>query len=94
MTRVRQRDGSRPSFAARARYRFDSAISRGTASWYVRGRAPFARVVAAARARGEIAIGYRADGDDGNLPRVHLNPPKSETIELGAGDQVVVIAPV
>lgn len=30
MTRVRQRDGSRPSFAARARYRFDSAISRGT----------------------------------------------------------------
>ncbi len=71
-----------------------SALSIKPASWYVRGRAPFARVVAAARARGEIAIGYRADGDDGNLPRVHLNPPKSETIELGAGDQVVVIAPV
>ncbi len=47
----------------------------------------FAGVVAAARAQSQVALGYRlASG------QVVLNPPKSATVTLGAGDQVVVLA--
>jgi hypothetical protein len=72
-----------------------SAIALQPAAWYVTsGQEPFRRVVAAARARGESAIGYRIeDGPDG-LPAVVLNPHKSDPVTLGVGDQVVVIAPV
>lgn len=46
----------------------------------------FAAIVASARARGQIAIGYRqADG------RVRLNLPKSETVSLSGVDHIVVL---
>jgi ion channel POLLUX/CASTOR len=72
-----------------------SAIALQPASWYVPSESvPFRRVVAAARARGETAIGYRtAHGPDG-FPAVALNPPKTDFVELGAEDQIVAIAPV
>lgn len=72
-----------------------SAISLYPATWYVRsGTTPWRRVVAAARERGETAIGYRmARGRDG-IPSVVLNPHKADPIEFGDEDQVVVIAPV
>ena len=71
-----------------------SAMSLKSASWYGQGRMTYARVVAAARARGEIAIGYRhARAEDGQ-PVVALNPSKSTMVELGADDQVIVIARV
>jgi voltage-gated potassium channel Kch len=73
-----------------------SALALEPASWFVRPEPfgqPFARIVAAARARGEVAIGYRlADGEDGK-PKIVLNPAKSEAVALGGGDQVIVIAP-
>jgi voltage-gated potassium channel Kch len=48
----------------------------------------FATVVAAARAQGHVAIGYRlAAGGD-----VRLNPPKSTPVTLSPGDQVIVLA--
>jgi voltage-gated potassium channel Kch len=72
-----------------------SAISLHPASWYVAsGRVPYRRVVAAARARGETAIGYRIEHGSGGLPAVVLNPSKSSPVSLADGDQVVVIAPV
>jgi ion channel POLLUX/CASTOR len=72
-----------------------SAISLHPASWYVAsGRVPYRRVVAAARARGETAIGYRVEHGSGGLPAVVLNPSKSSPVSLAEGDQVVVIAPV
>ncbi len=73
-----------------------SALALEPASWFVRTAPfaqPFAHVVAAARARGEVAIGYRlAHGDDGQ-PVIVLNPAKSHAVALGHDDQVIVIAP-
>ena len=72
-----------------------SAIALQPATWYVTsGQVPFRRVVAAARARGESAIGYRIERGPGGLPVVVLNPHKRDPVTLGGGDQVVVIAPV
>jgi hypothetical protein len=72
-----------------------SAIALQPASWYVSsGPMPYRRVVAAARARGETAIGYRMEHGADGLPAVVLNPPKNDPVTLGDGDQVVVIAPV
>lgn len=71
-----------------------SALSLEPAAWYVQGEVTYARVVAAARARSEIAIGYRIDRGAGGRPEVVMNPPKSRTVELGEHDQVIVIAPV
>lgn len=72
-----------------------SAIALQPAAWYVSPETvAWRRVVAAARERGETAIGYRvARGADG-IPNVTLNPPKTAEVALGVDDQVVVIAPV
>lgn len=72
-----------------------SAIGLKPAIWYARqnGEVPFAQIVAAARTRGEVAVGYRlAHGADGK-PEVVMNPAKSESITVGAADQIVVIGP-
>jgi hypothetical protein len=72
-----------------------SAITLQPLSCYASSEpVPWRRVVAAARARGEAAIGYRmARGPDG-VPCVVLNPPKPDPVHLSDDDQVVVIAPV
>jgi ion channel POLLUX/CASTOR len=72
-----------------------SAVDIKPAAWYIGsdGAVPFARVVASARSRGEVAIGYRlAHGVDG-APEVVMNPSKSAVVTLGNEDQVVVIGP-
>ncbi len=71
-----------------------SAIALKPAAWYVEPGAmrPFAEVVAGARARGEVAIGYRRVGDDGE-PVLVVNPPKDDVTTLTAGDRVAVIGP-
>jgi ion channel POLLUX/CASTOR len=72
-----------------------SAIALQPVTWYVTsGPVQFRCVVAAARARGETAIGYRIEHGPGGLPTVVLNPHKGDPVTLGSGDQVVVIAPV
>jgi voltage-gated potassium channel Kch len=72
-----------------------SALALQPAGWYVPSEpVPFRRVVAAARARGETAIGYRiAHGPDGRS-HVVLNPPKGDSVQLREEDQVVAIAPM
>jgi hypothetical protein len=57
------------------------------------GQYPFASYVAAARAYGEIALGYRL-GSGGGLggSGVVLNPPKSAPIRLCADGQLVVLS--
>jgi hypothetical protein len=72
-----------------------SAIALHPATGYVPAAAvPWRRVVAAARERGETAIGYRtALGSDGRS-EIELNPSKTSEVMLGTDDQVVVIAPV
>jgi hypothetical protein len=74
-----------------------SAVGLKPAPWYIQENGPvsFARVVAAARARSEVAIGYRlAHGENGNgTPHVVMNPPKSTEVTLGREDQIVVIGP-
>jgi ion channel POLLUX/CASTOR len=55
----------------------------------------YATVVEAARRRGECAIGYRlaAAADDPSQGfGIRINPAKSERLELGGGDRVVVLA--
>ncbi|MFF7051810.1 NAD-binding lipoprotein [Streptomyces griseorubiginosus] len=54
----------------------------------------FATVVAAARARGECAVGYRSQADARRAPGygLRLNPPKAHRRRWSAGDEVVVIA--
>ncbi len=71
-----------------------SALALQSAQWYARGEVTYARVVAAARARNEIAIGYRLDQGADGRPAVVVNPPKSRVVRLGEHDQIVVIAPV
>ncbi|KFG71926.1 CASTOR/POLLUX-related putative ion channel [Streptomyces mutabilis] len=53
----------------------------------------FATVVAAARRRGECAIGYRSHDDSSTSPGygVRINPPKRERRRWTAEDEVVVI---
>ncbi|MGW1958433.1 CASTOR/POLLUX-related putative ion channel [Streptomyces sp. NPDC001920] len=53
----------------------------------------FATVVAAARHRGECAIGYRSHGDSSTSPGygVRINPPKAERRRWSVQDAVVVI---
>ncbi|MFH8976332.1 NAD-binding lipoprotein [Streptomyces sp. NPDC017890] len=54
---------------------------------------PFATVVAAARRRGECAIGYRSHDDSTTSPGygMRINPPKDERRRWTAEDDVVVI---
>ena len=63
---------------------------------YVRLDQPvsFATVVAAARDRGEVAIGYRvaAGPDDGQDVRIVVNPTRSSVVTLRADDKVIVLA--
>ena len=47
-------------------------------------------VVEAARRRGEVAIGYRLAGSNGDGVRV--NPPKNTSLKFGADDRVIVVA--
>ncbi|WP_229328823.1 potassium transporter TrkA [Streptomyces sp. UNOC14_S4] len=56
--------------------------------------ANFTTVVAAARLRGETAIGYRLSHEGDRPPSygVHLNPPKGEPLTLGEDDHVIVLA--
>lgn len=73
-----------------------SSVCLRSAGSYVRpgAEATFATVVAAARDRGECAIGYR--GHDGPTRRtnrgIRLNPPKEERRVWSAQDHVVVVA--
>ena len=71
-----------------------SSITLRPASTYIRdGRHPFASYVAAARANGEIALGYRlASGGGLGGSGVVLNPPKSMPVELGSDGQLVVLS--
>ncbi|MFJ9743325.1 NAD-binding lipoprotein [Streptomyces sp. NPDC101166] len=57
------------------------------------GEATFATVVAAARERGECAIGYRGHADSATSPGygVRINPPKSERRRWAVEDEVVVV---
>jgi hypothetical protein len=66
-----------------------ASISLRPADLYVAAEPlTFAAVVAAARAQGQVALGYRhAAGGE-----VVLNPPKSATVTLAATDQVIVLA--
>ncbi|MEV5887104.1 NAD-binding lipoprotein [Streptomyces sp. NPDC052020] len=72
-----------------------SGIRLRPAAEYVRPdrETAFATVVAAARDRGECAIGYRVHGDVPNGPGygLRINPPKSERRRWAARDEVVVI---
>ncbi|GAA3020186.1 CASTOR/POLLUX-related putative ion channel [Streptomyces fulvorobeus] len=54
---------------------------------------PFATVVAAARHRGECAIGYRSHHDVLKSPRygVRINPPKTEQRRWAVEDEVIII---
>jgi voltage-gated potassium channel Kch len=52
-------------------------------------------VVEGARRRGEVAIGYRLTGDNGDASSadgVRVNPPKSSTVTFAANDRVIVVA--
>ncbi|MFF9094498.1 NAD-binding lipoprotein [Streptomyces sp. NPDC014802] len=68
---------------------------RPAADYVLPGReASFATVVAAARDRGECAIGYRSRAEAGSGPGfgLHVNPPKAGRRRWSTGDEVVVIA--
>ncbi|WP_183095542.1 CASTOR/POLLUX-related putative ion channel [Nocardioides stalactiti] len=68
---------------------------RPSCSYVEEGReVTWATVVASASRRGETALGYASDAlaDEGAGFGVIVNPPKSESVVLGAGDRVVVLA--
>lgn len=73
-----------------------SEIYLRPAEWYVQpgGEVSFATIIAGATRRGETAIGYKsaalAEGD--TAFGVRVNPAKSETFRVLAGDRVVVLA--
>ena len=53
----------------------------------------FADIVAGARHRGEVALGYRLAEQNGTAAEVVVNPLKSAEVRLGRDDRVVVIGP-
>ena len=55
------------------------------------GPVPFRALVAAAAARGGVAIGYRPGGASARNPVV-LNPAKAHAFEVGPDDQILVLA--
>lgn len=67
---------------------------RPVAGYVAEGPITYAQLVAAARAKGEVALGYRSAGaDDGALAGgVVVNPPKDRGLSLTADDQVIVIS--
>ncbi|MFD0883901.1 potassium transporter TrkA [Streptosporangium algeriense] len=69
-------------------------VSIRPAGDYVRLSVPvdYATVVAAARAYGEIAIGYRVDRTARGDGDVVLNPPKSRKVVFEADDAVIVLS--
>ncbi|AEY90077.1 putative lipoprotein [Streptomyces hygroscopicus subsp. jinggangensis 5008] len=82
---------------------FDELFSAGGTQVHLRSaadyvhsgqEASFATVVAAARDRGECAIGYRSHADAARAPGygLRVNPPKAERRRWTTGDEVVVIA--
>ncbi|MFG2576311.1 NAD-binding lipoprotein [Streptomyces sp. NPDC048481] len=82
---------------------FDELFSAGGTQIHLRPAADyvvtghetsFATVVAAARARGECAVGYRSHADAHRAPGygLRLNPPKADRRRWSEGDEVVVIA--
>jgi voltage-gated potassium channel Kch len=56
------------------------------------GRRPFVSAVVAARAKNDIAIGYRKGPIDGMPAQVVLNPSKKDEVELGENDQLIVLS--
>jgi voltage-gated potassium channel Kch len=72
-----------------------SAIGLRAAARYVEPdrSVPFASIVAAARHRGEVALGYRLVDRNGSAAEVVVNPKKSAEVQLHAADRVVVIGP-
>jgi hypothetical protein len=50
-------------------------------------------VAAAARARSEIAIGYRLAAREGRDAEIVVNPTRADQVRLGVDDRVVVIGP-
>ncbi len=72
-----------------------SAIGVKPAEWYVPPGAPasFARITAAARARSEVALGYRLAPTAERDVEVVVNPMKADLVTFHAGDRVVVIGP-
>jgi voltage-gated potassium channel Kch len=73
-----------------------SEIYLRPAEWYVQPGADvsFATIIAGASGRSETAIGYKsaALASNGTLFGVRVNPAKSETFHVLAGDRVVVLA--
>ncbi|MDN4174961.1 NAD-binding protein [Nocardioides sp. SOB77] len=73
-----------------------SEIYLRPAEWYVRSgqEVTWATVVAGASRRRETALGWKSDAlaEDGQPYGVVVNPPKSRTFEVRAGDRVVVLA--
>ncbi len=72
-----------------------SAVGLKPASRYVEldQTVSFASIVAGARERGEVAVGYRLAEQNGSQPEVVVNPKKSAEVRLGWEDRVVVIGP-
>jgi hypothetical protein len=55
----------------------------------------FYTLVEAARRRGEVAVGYRLEGETGDPEAsygVHLNPDKSRLIKFDERDKLIVLA--
>lgn len=75
-----------------------SEIYLRPAEWYVRPgvETTWATVVASAARRGETALGFASPGlaEAGSRVGVVVNPAKSEPLEVGPGDRVVVLAEV
>ena len=57
---------------------------------------PYGDVVAAARAKGHVAVGFRMVSApvDGGLGGggVVVNPPKARAVAFGEGDQILILA--
>jgi len=68
---------------------------RPAGEYVTAGEINFATLVEAARRRGEVAVGYRLASEADDPARqfgVRVNPPKSEPVEIGADDRVIVLA--
>jgi hypothetical protein len=67
-------------------------VFRAATEYRLRGQTTFNEIQVAANGSGQIAIGVRRQCRGAPRGGVTLNPPRNEKLDLGAEDEIVVVA--
>ena len=92
LTQVAENPELDPLFASLFDAERAEIVLKPVAGYLPKGRHSFAAAVVAARAKNEIAVGYRRIATDAAPASVALNPSKTDEIDFSDGDQLIVLS--